>query len=873
MLSELFTPRYTLNVDRSTMPQVKSTDIPDLLQWLQSHKHISHHTSSIAPHHLKFVQSNFNTDKIEALMQDPTQLQKPVLVSSDHYVIDGNHRVLAQLNLSPFKAIPIILLGGKVLDILAALKEYPKSTIKSIDESFTALTEASERHSVLTFGRMNPPTSGHAKLVDKVHEVAKAHQADHHVVLSHSQDAEKNPLSTKDKLKHAKRAFPGTHVTAASKDAPTIFHHAAALHKAGTKHLHVVVGSDRVKEFHDSLHKYNGHFNKDGQGYKFKSITVHSAGHRDPDAKGTTGMSASKMREHAQAGKFKEFKKGVPTKMSADHTKELYHDTRKGMGHLKEEYQKTEEPGTVWGPHPNQTGSLQLSKLEMFTHKPIPMVYYSRIDAGRIARKVGGTVVKVKDRYYIAKPSSLTEINSAHDLLTEGVHDAGIFKAIFITGAPGSGKDFVMKKSLHGHGLTEINSDKALEHLMDKHKLDKKMSEHEQEKRGVIRDRAKSLTDLRQRLALHGRNGLIVNGTGAKKEQIKKLKGHLEELGYDTKMVFVDASDNVSRNRNIERGQRGGRMIPEKSRMEKWREAQDARVDFAKMFGSEHYHEFNNDDDLRHNTDPEIHSQKTKELDELFKTVRKFTQQPPKSEVAHEWIHTNLGKLAKQPIGNKQQQKQASQTPPASDSQAAEEARKLGLQYFGYGRYGKGGRVTHFSLHGRLIEKQKALTPPKPTNPPKKLNEAFEDLLTEETDHEPMELRNYMESVESVGGSEVFPLLAETRDPDLLRAPERRSDTPSVRDSIGRQTDRDRVDSRSRTHGHQEIQEDCEKRFEEVWTAIPLTEGDPIQGGGEEDLGSSLSTASSKEALGGGLVKDTPIVKKDFRTFRKGKTA
>jgi len=229
-------------------------------------------------------------------------------------------------------------------------------------------------------------------------------------------------------------------------------------------------------------------------------------------------------------------------------------------------------------------------------------------------------------------------------------------------------------------------------------------------------------------------------------------------------MVFVDASDNVSRNRNVERGQKGGRMIPEKQRAEKWRQAQDSRVELSKLFGGEHYHEFNNDEDLRHNTDPEIHTQKTKELDDIFKTVKKFTQQPPEHPVAQEWIHKSMGKLAKQPVGNKKQQN--SQIPASSDSAATEEGRKLGLQYYGYGRYGKSGRVSHFSLNGKLVEKKKALAPPKSLQAntaqpqaPKKLNEAFEDLLSEENNHGTLpDLRTSgsMENLGLVVGPEVL---------------------------------------------------------------------------------------------------------------------
>ena len=72
------------------------------------------------------------------------------------------------------------------------------------------IQEATEKHAVMAFGRMNPPTTGHAKLVDKVKEVAQKVGGSHHVVLSHSQDSKKNPLSAKEKLKHAKRFFPNT---------------------------------------------------------------------------------------------------------------------------------------------------------------------------------------------------------------------------------------------------------------------------------------------------------------------------------------------------------------------------------------------------------------------------------------------------------------------------------------------------------------------------------------------------------------------------------------------------------------------------------------------------------------------------------------
>lgn len=198
--------------------------------------------------------------------------------------------------------------------------------------TFSKLYEAvKERHLVMSFGRMNPPTVGHGKLIDKMHEVAKKNNADHLLVLSHSQDSKKNPLSPEEKLIHAKRFFPKTNIKTADKSAPSYIHHLANAHKAGYKHITMVVGSDRVPEFEKVINKYNGHFDEKGNGYHFKSVNVVSAGHRDPDAPGVEGMSASKMRAHAQQGNYSEFKKGVPNHVSDTHTKQLYNTIRRSM--------------------------------------------------------------------------------------------------------------------------------------------------------------------------------------------------------------------------------------------------------------------------------------------------------------------------------------------------------------------------------------------------------------------------------------------------------------------------------------------------------------------------------------------------------------
>jgi hypothetical protein len=181
------------------------------------------------------------------------------------------------------------------------------------------------KHGVMAYGRMNPPTVGHEQVVNKVQDVAKKTGGIHKIVLSHSQDPKKNPLPVDVKVKHAQNAFPGANIEGASSEKPTIMHHASDMAAQGVQHLHVVAGSDRVEEYKKLLNAYNGKEGKHGN-YNFKSITVHSSGERDPDAEGTAGVSGTKMRELAAAGKTKEFHAGLPTHMKPEHKDALMHD-------------------------------------------------------------------------------------------------------------------------------------------------------------------------------------------------------------------------------------------------------------------------------------------------------------------------------------------------------------------------------------------------------------------------------------------------------------------------------------------------------------------------------------------------------------------
>jgi hypothetical protein len=192
---------------------------------------------------------------------------------------------------------------------------------------------AKDKKIVTAFGRMNPPTTGHQKLIDAVLNRAKAEGegTDHDIRISHSQDAKKNPLSQEQKLHHARKMFPGVNFSGSSKEHPSFIHHLKDLHAQGYTHVTMIAGSDRVPEYQKIVDKYNKDEKEGGQ-FNFKSIKIVSAGHRDPDAEGTEGMSASKMRQHAQEGNYHSFKAGLPSHVTHEHAQELYDHVRAGMG-------------------------------------------------------------------------------------------------------------------------------------------------------------------------------------------------------------------------------------------------------------------------------------------------------------------------------------------------------------------------------------------------------------------------------------------------------------------------------------------------------------------------------------------------------------
>ena len=176
----------------------------------------------------------------------------------------------------------------------------------------------------IAFGRFNPPTTGHGKLLDTV--ASSSDEDDYMIVPSRSQDKKKNPLDADTKVSVMQKMFP-KHKNKIVNDEnnKTIFDVLKKAHNDGYANVRIVGGGDRVKEFDKLANDYNGKL------YQFDKLEVMSAGDRDPDSDDITGMSASKQRKAAAEGDLKTFMKGVPKTLSQKDAEQLFKKIRTAM--------------------------------------------------------------------------------------------------------------------------------------------------------------------------------------------------------------------------------------------------------------------------------------------------------------------------------------------------------------------------------------------------------------------------------------------------------------------------------------------------------------------------------------------------------------
>ena len=226
-----------------------------------------------------------------------------------------------------YKKCKQILDDGEVSDdeIDSLKKEHAQSETRAVDE---ALDKANTL--VFAFGRFNPPTIGHAKLMSRVITEARKNNANHIVYASASTDRRSNPLDVNTKVRFMKKMFPANNIKAAGGNQRTFMEILKFFNKM-YGNIIMIAGSDRVSEFQKLANAYNG------RDYNYKSIRLVSSGERDPDAEGVTGMSASKMREMAKNNDYRNFKTGVPNLSDKD-SKALFDAVKRGMG-IRERYE------------------------------------------------------------------------------------------------------------------------------------------------------------------------------------------------------------------------------------------------------------------------------------------------------------------------------------------------------------------------------------------------------------------------------------------------------------------------------------------------------------------------------------------------------
>ena len=197
--------------------------------------------------------------------------------------------------------------------------------------------EASEDTLTIVFGRFNPPTVGHEKLLQAAEKAAVGGELK--IYPSRTNDPKKNPIDPDMKISYMKKMFPDYEEQIINDpEMVSIFNVLVTAAEDGYKNINIIVGADRQAEFENLANKYNGEL------YDFKEIRVISAGVRDADAEGVEGMSASKMRKAVQDDDFDAFRRGMPKKLNNADTQALFDAVRTGMGTKKKKKNVTE----VW---------------------------------------------------------------------------------------------------------------------------------------------------------------------------------------------------------------------------------------------------------------------------------------------------------------------------------------------------------------------------------------------------------------------------------------------------------------------------------------------------------------------------------------------
>jgi shikimate kinase len=559
-------------------------------------------------------------------------------------------------------------------------------------KGFKQYNEEKSKSVVFTFGRFNPPTTGHEKLLIKVASLAIGN--DYKIFASQSSDPKKNPLGYKEKVMLMRKIFPkhGRNIVY-DKKIKNAIDALVYLYNAGYTKATMVVGADRISDFKSLLNKYNGIKARHGF-YEFPDgISIVSAGDRDPDADDVSGMSASKMRAAASEGDFQSFATGLPK--SFGDKLAVFNLLRKRMG-LKEmtnfrkhielkttsirERYIAEEVFLMGDRFLNLNGEIHtvterctnyivgsdekkyfLDKIvEVKQDKDVkdrkgsqPAKYFAKDAEGdemakstkqkRAAHFKKGAAKSDDDpsSYKPApgdasaktKPSKYTKKfkDMFGESVEEGVDDPAIFKAIFLAGGPGSGKSFTVGKTgLTALGFKVVNSDLAFEKAIEKAGAEMEPEFIFTPKGQEIRTKAKTLTAKQRDLYIQGRLGLVIDGTGKDYEKIKRQAEKLKAIGYDVAMILVNTDLDTAISRDMKRPRTLGVAAVKKM----WNDVQKNIGKFQAFF-KQNFIVVDNSEG----------SNWQKATTDAYKKMSKFANAQPKNKLARDWIKKELGEI------------------------------------------------------------------------------------------------------------------------------------------------------------------------------------------------------------------------------------
>jgi hypothetical protein len=701
MKSSYEVPQIGMTFGRELMPQIDKPK--EFLSFLKKKFGIDHSLQTLDTDSLKSTQSEFVDDKISSLINSK-ESKKPIIVSTDGHILDGHHRWIACHNTTG--KTPAYVIDHPVLELHHKAKQFNALSEEITHKEFGPMLDSFVSFASKRLGIKSLPTVGYKQDTDDdfssfgayrpseksiVVATKNRHPMDifrtvAHELVHHKQNEEgrikdvAKEGSTGSPIEDEANAQAGVLLRHYAKENPTTFGASSLVEEKTAVFVLGVPCSGKDSVIKD----IKAHIVIQEMDIQ-RLHRVNLSGHQNILLSAVAHDYASVV----QAKSLLE-SKGFSTEL-------IFVDTPNEISKLRNEQRSGRGQRMI-------AESIRFRKFEQ-----------SQANYAAFMEEFEGKVSRVMNDHV-----QLDEVFSA--FVSEGVDDPSILKAVFMAGGPGSGKDYIMGQTTSGMGLTEINSDVALEFLMKRRGLDLKMPDSETAAREVVRGKAKAITTEKQNLALSGRNGLIINGTGDDPKKILKLKQELEKLGYDTMMLFVNTSNDVSRERNMMRGARGGRKVPDGTdaqgkpdgsldiRGEKWHAAQLAKSDLQKIFGQDAFVEFDNSADMTAISDVRkrvIQNQ----LSSIWKKVKKFTVAPPSNETAVNWIKSKAptaGRPKAFSYGDPRQNKPSSLFSGPEHSQSVmDHAKELGLTYFGFGRYGRmidgANKVTHMFSSGRLI--------------------------------------------------------------------------------------------------------------------------------------------------------------------------